>query len=95
MFDNRNGCRQFTVEFAGEFKRGIGIVDIVVGKLFALNLLRPGDPGSDLRGCIKGSSLMRIFSIAHGLQQRPHQSTGWPGPARQRPWPSQLEIAES
>ena len=60
--------RRAVAEFAHQFKRGVGIVQIIVGQFLALNLLVVGKRST---GCksrkIKCCLLMRIFAVAERL----------------------------
>ena len=43
VFDDRHSRRARRVEFRDEFEGGVGVVDIIVGKLLALHLPGGGD----------------------------------------------------
>ncbi len=54
------------VELGSAFDRGIGVVEVVVGKLLALCLGCGRDPGAGA-GRIEGRCLVRVFAIAQEL----------------------------
>ena len=66
MLHNHN-CR--VIEFGQRFKRRIRIVQVIIGKLLALNLPRSGNART--RGAIQVERrrLMRVFAIAQCLAQ--------------------------
>ena len=57
------------VEFADAFDSGIGIGDIVVGKLFTLKLFCSGDAGAfNVSFFIESRFLVRVFTVAQILR---------------------------
>ena len=69
MLDDRHGGRAGRVEFRDQFKGGVGVVDVIVGELLALQLARGRDAEAVLAGQIEARLLVRIFAIAHRLGQ--------------------------
>ncbi|MDT4890446.1 hypothetical protein FQZ97_1272880 [compost metagenome] len=65
MLDDGNGCGAGRIKLGDEFKRRIGIVDVVVGKLLALKLGCGRNARTLFAGQIKACGLMRVFTIAH------------------------------
>ena len=71
MFDDGTGRAVGGVKFRHKLKSCIGIIDIVVGKLLALYLLRRCDTLTQWPANIKSGLLMRVFAIAQTLLQMP------------------------
>ena len=71
MFDNHHRRSLGGIKFRDGFKGGIGIIDIVVGELFALHLLGGGHTKTLFGHVIKGGLLVGVFTIAHGLGDMP------------------------
>src|SRR6185436_826159 len=71
MLDDDAGGRALRIELGDTFVGRIGIVDVVVGELFALQLPSRGDPHADIRRTIKSRPLMRVLAIAELLDQLP------------------------
>ena len=57
------------IEFGEAFIGGIGIVDVVVGELLALQLTRRGHPRRALGRAIECGRLMRVLAVAQRLDQ--------------------------
>ena len=55
------------VEFGSEFERGIGIVQVVVAQLLALDLGRGRHTGPAVARGIERSVLMGVFAVTHCL----------------------------
>ena len=71
MFDDGTGRAVGGVKFRHKLKSCIGIIDIVVGKLLALYLLRSCDTLTQWPANIKSGLLVRVFAIAQTLLQMP------------------------
>ena len=69
--DDAGGSR--LIEFGDAFEGGVGIVDVVVGELLALELARRGDARPTVRRAVEGRPLMRVLAIAHRLGKRAAQ----------------------
>ncbi len=69
MLDDDAGCRRVSrTEGLDRFPGRIGIADVVVGKLLALQLLVAGDAARHGNGfAIERGLLVRILTIAHGI----------------------------
>ena len=67
MFDNRNGWAIRRVKLGNQFKRGIGVVDVVVGQFLALMLGRRRNALTAGAIGIKRSRLVGIFTVTHRL----------------------------
>ncbi len=52
------------IEFRDQLIGGVGVVDVVVGELLALDLARRRDAGARLRPDVEGGALMRVLAIA-------------------------------
>ena len=68
MFDN-GADRAFARKFRDQFKRGVGVIYVVIRQLFALPLLGGGHAGAIRAIGIKRGLLMRIFAVAQSLRQ--------------------------
>ena len=68
MLYDHTGRFILTCELGEAFKGGIGVVDVVVGKLLALNLARCRDPEALAGRHVEGRLLVRIFPITKSLQ---------------------------
>ena len=67
MFDD-DACRcALRIKFADALIGGIGIVDVVVGQLLALQLPRGGDAGPLVGRTIERGRLVRVLAITQGL----------------------------
>ena len=64
MFDDGDGG---LFELGHQLESGIGIVEIVIGQLLALNLCRRGDAGPGRGSGIERCLLMRVLAITQGL----------------------------
>ena len=69
MLDDGDSGRARRVEFGNELEGGVRIVDVVVGKLLALQLRSRGDAGALFAGQIEASRLVRVLAIAHDRMQ--------------------------
>ncbi len=67
MFDDDDGRGPRRIEFRDAFEGRIGIIDVVVRELLALNLARRCDARPLLAGEIEARGLMRVFAVAHRL----------------------------
>ena len=63
MLDD-NGCRNGRIKFCDTLKRGVSVIDIVVGELLALQLTRRRNTRALFRRAIKRRRLMRVFAVA-------------------------------
>ena len=75
MLDDRTG-RACSVELADAFDGGIGVVDVVVGKLLALDLACGRDAEAGFGEAIEGGLLMRIFAVTQLLLEKPAEREG-------------------
>ena len=71
MFDDGTRRAIGGVKFRHQLERGIGVVDIVIRKFFALYLLRRRHTLAPRPANIKCGLLMRVFAIAQTLLQMP------------------------
>ena len=69
MLDDDAGGGARRVELADAFIGRVGVVDIVVGQFFALQLPRGGDAGPLVGRAIESGGLMRVLAIAQRLDQ--------------------------
>ena len=69
VLDDRDRRRAGRIEFRDAFEGRVGVVDVIVRELLALDLSRRGDAGALLAGEVEAGGLMRIFAVAHGLRQ--------------------------
>ena len=69
VLDDRDRRRARGIEFRDAFEGRVGVVDVVVGELLALDLPRRGDAGALLAGEVEARRLMRILAVAHRLRQ--------------------------
>ena len=67
MFDDDAGRGALRIKFADALIGGIGIVDVVVGQLLALQLPRGGDAGPLVGRTIERGRLVRVLAITQGL----------------------------
>ena len=67
MFDDRDGWAIRRVKLGNQFKRGIGVVDVVVGQFLALMLGRRRNALTAGAIGIKRSRLVGIFTVTHRL----------------------------
>ena len=75
VLDDDAGCRTFCVELGDAFISGIGIVDVVVGELLALQLPRGGDAGAHVGYAIERRPLMRVLAVTQPLDKTPADRT--------------------
>ena len=75
MFDDRAGRAIGGVEFGHQLERRIGVVDVVIAQLFALMLLRGRHAGPVRAIGVKRRPLVRVFTIAERLRQRPRDGS--------------------
>ena len=86
------------IEFGHGLIGGVGVVDVVVGKLLALHLPGGRDAGALLGRAVEGCRLVRILAVAHhlgdGAAERAEgrrrvvelgRRTSWRSPRRRRP----------
>ena len=66
MFDDRDRGN-IIAKLTDQFVSRVGVVDIVVGEGFALQLARRGDAGAAFSGDIAGGFLMRVLTVTKGL----------------------------
>src|SRR5205807_1835767 len=57
------------VELGHAFVSGVGVVDVVVGELLALQLPRAGDAGALIARAVERRRLMRVLAIAQRFGQ--------------------------
>jgi len=69
VLDDDAGRRALGIEFGDAFVGRVGVVDVVVGELFALHLPRGGDAGAQIAGAIERRRLMRILAVAQRFDQ--------------------------
>ena len=69
MLDDGDSGGAGRVELADQFEGGVGVVDVVVGKLLALKLARRGDAWPLVAIDVEAGVLMRVLAIAHHLLQ--------------------------
>ena len=69
MFDDNASCRALRIEFRDAFVGGVGVVDVVVGKLLALQLSRGRHAKAFSGRAIERRALMRVLAIAQRLDQ--------------------------
>ena len=62
VLDDGDGRRAGRFELAGQLERRVGVVDVVVGQLFALQLARRSDAGALLAGAVETCLLMRVLA---------------------------------
>ena len=53
------------IELADQLEGGVGVVDVVVGELLALQLPRRGDARPLLAGDVEAGLLVRVLAVAH------------------------------
>ena len=58
------------VELGDQLERGIGIVEIIVAQLLALNLGRGHDAGPRVARAVERGILVRILAIAERIDHR-------------------------
>jgi hypothetical protein len=59
------------VELGDQLERRVGVVDVVVAELLALQLGRWRRPAAFIAGDVEGRPLVRVLAIAQRLLQRP------------------------
>ena len=69
MFDDNAGRRALRIEFRDAFVGSVGVVDVVVGKLLALQLSRGRHAKAFSGRAIERRALMRVLAIAQRLDQ--------------------------
>jgi hypothetical protein len=67
VLDDRHRGAGGRIELGHQLHRRVGVVDVVVAQLLALDLLGGGDAGARAGEDIEGGGLMRVLAIAHGL----------------------------
>ncbi len=70
MLDDDNGGGERWIEFGHRLIGGVGVVDVVVGKLLALHLPGRRDAGALFGRAIEGCRLVRIFAVAQNFRDR-------------------------
>ena len=64
MFDDDAGGGR---ELGDQFIRRVGVGDVVVAELLALQLAGVGDARASLSGAVEGAGLVRVLAVAQGL----------------------------
>jgi hypothetical protein len=70
VLDDGDGGTLGRIELGDQLEGGVGVVEIVVGKLLALHLARRGDAEALLARAIEGRPLLRVLAVAQRLGQR-------------------------
>ena len=98
VLDDRDRGALGRIEFGHELIGRVGVVDVVVGQLLALDLPRGRDAGARLGGQVERRVLMRIFAVAQraeALVQHAAEGAPFRRASRAISSASQLEIAAS
>src|SRR5215510_7569847 len=69
VLDDDASGRALGIELGDAFVGRVGVVNVVVGKLFALHLARGGDAGPQSAGAIERRRLMRVLAVAQRFNQ--------------------------
>ena len=69
VLDDDAGRGALGVELGDAFVGGVGVVDIVVGQLLALQLARGGDAGTLAWRAVERRALVRVLAVAQRLNQ--------------------------
>ncbi len=69
MLDDGDRSRLRRIELGDKLIGRVGVVDVVVGKLFALNLHRGRHAEAPLARAVEGGPLMRVLPIAQRLRE--------------------------
>ncbi|MOA14206.1 hypothetical protein D3C78_1342940 [compost metagenome] len=70
MFDDGNGRRVFRQEFRHKLVSCVRIIDVVVGKLFALKQSGGRHARALFARQVEAGALMRVFTVTHLFLQR-------------------------
>ena len=95
VLDDGAGGRARRIEFGDAFERRVGIVDVVVGELLALNLARRGDAEAGVAGAVEGGALVRVFAVAHASARDGRRKRDSSARRRSGQPANQFEIAAS
>ena len=69
VLDDRHGRTALRIELADQFESRVGVVDVVVGELLALQLPRGCNSGTLFAGDVEAGLLVGVLSIAHHAVQ--------------------------
>ena len=95
VLDDDAGGGALGIELGDAFIGRIGVVDVVVGQLLALQLPRRGDAGAPLRRAVEGRGLVRVLAIAQRLDRAGRRRRGNPARRSSVAAANQFEIAAS
>jgi len=94
VLDDGHSRRRLRIKLGDQFDGGVRVGDVVIAQRLALQLAGGGDAGAGIFLAVEGGGLVRVFPIAHGLDQGSGEGPA-PGAVSPIAWANQAEMAAS